>query len=62
MKNRMNLVKTDSSRDELLSDFGKAVLVDRYLYNGEDFQGLFSRVAHYYSDDDAHAQRLYDYI
>lgn len=62
MKNRMNFVKTDSSRDSLLSDFGKAVLADRYLYNGEDFQGLFSRVAHYYSDDDAHAQRLYDYI
>jgi len=55
-------VKMDSSRDANLSDFGKAVLVDRYLYNDETFQELFSRVASYYADDDAHAQRLYDYI
>ncbi|MDF3047768.1 MAG: ribonucleotide-diphosphate reductase subunit alpha [Candidatus Midichloriaceae bacterium] len=62
MKNRPNNVQIDLSRDELLSDFGKAVLADRYLYKGENFQELFSRVAHYYSDDDAHAQRIYDYI
>lgn len=59
---RVNNVKIDDSRDDLLSDFGKAVLVDRYLYKGETFQGLFSRVAHYYSDNDQHAQRIYDYI
>jgi len=62
MKNRPNNVQIDLSRDDLLSDFGKAVLADRYLYKGENFQELFSRVAHYYSDDDAHAQRIYDYI
>ncbi len=62
MKNRPNNVQIDLSRDDLLSDFGKAVLADRYLYKGENFQQLFSRVAHYYSDDDAHAQRIYDYI
>ena len=55
-------IKLDRSRDEKLSEFGKAVLVDRYLYNEEDFQSLFSRVASYYSDNDEHAQRIYDYI
>src|ERR1700741_1243699 len=29
---------------------------------GESFQDLFARVASYYGDDAAHAQRLYDYI
>ena len=61
-QNRINSIKIDNSRDDLLSDFGKAVLTDRYLYKQETFQELFSRVAHYYSDDDEHAQRLYDYF
>ncbi len=60
--NRSYDVKTDKSRDDLLTPFGKAVLQDRYLLNGEDYQGLFARVAKYYSDDEAHANRLYDYI
>ncbi|MCB2081525.1 MAG: ribonucleotide-diphosphate reductase subunit alpha, partial [Rickettsiales bacterium] len=55
-------VKTNASRDANLSDFGKAVLQDRYLLPGEDYQKLFARVAGYYGDDEAHAQRLYDYI
>jgi len=59
---RKNNIKIDVTRDDLLSDFGKAVMADRYLYNGETFQELFARVAHFYSDDDAHAQRLYDYM
>jgi len=59
---RPNKIKLDLKRDALLSDFGKAVLSDRYLYKGENFQELFARVAHYYSDNDDHAQRLYDYI
>ncbi len=58
----VNSIKVDKARDAKLTDFGKAVLVDRYLLDGEDFQGLFARVAAYYSDDAAHAQRLYDYI
>jgi len=49
-------------RDELLTSFGKAVLEDRYLLNGEKFQDLFARVALYYADDNGHAQRLYDYM
>ena len=53
-------VKTDPSRDALLTTFGKATLTDRYLMPGETFQDLFARVASYYGDDEAHAQRLYD--
>jgi ribonucleoside-diphosphate reductase alpha chain len=55
-------VKIDKSRDQYLTDFGKAVLADRYLLDGEAFQDLFARVASYYADDEAHANRLYDYI
>lgn len=55
-------VIVDRSRDALLTDFGKAVLNDRYLMPGESYQDLFARVASYYGDNEAHAQRLYDYI
>ncbi|WP_114392470.1 ribonucleoside-diphosphate reductase subunit alpha [Oleisolibacter albus] len=55
-------VVVDRSRDELLTDFGKETLKDRYLLPGESYQDLFARVASYYADDQAHAQRLYDYI
>ncbi len=55
-------VTVDHSRNELLTTFGKATLDDRYLMPGETYQDLFARVASYYSDDHAHAQRLYDYI
>jgi ribonucleoside-diphosphate reductase alpha chain len=55
-------LRTDPSRDALLTDFGKATLLDRYLLPDESFQDLFARVALYYADDSDHAQRLYDYI
>ena len=55
-------VTIDRSRDALLTDFGKATLEDRYLMPGEAYQDLFARVASYYGDDQAHAQRLYEYI
>jgi ribonucleoside-diphosphate reductase alpha chain len=55
-------VVTDSSRDALLTDFGKETLEDRYLLPGESYQDLFARVADAYADDQEHAQRLYDYI
>jgi ribonucleoside-diphosphate reductase alpha chain len=55
-------VEVDRSRDALLTDFGKDTLQDRYLLPGESYQDLFARVASAYADDDAHAQRLYDYI
>jgi ribonucleoside-diphosphate reductase alpha chain len=55
-------VHIDRSRDALLTDFGRATLDDRYLLPGEGYQDLFARVASYYGDNAAHAQRLYDYI
>ncbi len=55
-------VETIPERNDLLTAFGKATLKDRYLLPDEDFQDIFARVASYYSDDQAHAQRLYDYI
>jgi ribonucleoside-diphosphate reductase alpha chain len=55
-------VRVDRSRDALLTDFGRATLDDRYLLPGEGYQDLFARVASFYGDDAAHAQRIYDYI
>ena len=55
-------VVTDDSRDALLTEFGKDTLKDRYLLPGESYQDLFARVAAAYADDQAHAQRVYDYI
>jgi len=55
-------VEIDSTRDNNLTDFGKAVLKDRYLLPDESFQDLFARVASTYGDDDAHAQRIYGYL
>jgi ribonucleoside-diphosphate reductase alpha chain len=55
-------VRVDRARDSLLTDFGRATLDDRYLMPGESYQDLFARVASFYGDDAAHAQRLYDYI
>src|SRR6201991_2187627 len=55
-------VEVDHSRDDLLTEFGKDTLKDRYLLPGESYQDLFVRVASAYADDAPHAQRLYDYI
>ena len=55
-------IKIDRSKDENLTDFGKATLSDRYLGENESFQDLFARVASHYADDNLHAQRLYNYI
>ena len=55
-------VRVDRSRDALLTDFGRSTLDDRYLMPSEGYQDLFARVASYYGDDTAHAQRIYDYI
>ncbi len=56
------IVKTDTKKDDNLSPFGKAVLTDRYLMPDESYQDLFARVAGYYAEDQAHADRLYEYI
>ncbi|MDE0172971.1 MAG: ribonucleoside-diphosphate reductase subunit alpha [Defluviicoccus sp.] len=55
-------VEIDRGRDDLLTEFGKAVLDDRYLLPEEGYQDLFARVSSYYGDDSAHAQRLYNYM
>lgn len=55
-------IKINKNADSKLTDFGKAVLKDRYLLDGEDFQDLFSRVAKAYADNSDHAQRIYDYM
>lgn len=57
-----NTIYIDNSRDDFLSEFGKATLDDRYLLDGETYQTLFARVAGYYGDDSDHAQIIYDYI
>src|SRR6476620_6780893 len=53
-------VSTDAKRDELLTEFGKETLRDRYLLPGESYQDLFPRVAAAYADDAEHEQRVYD--
>ncbi len=62
VKPRRFTIVTDAERDSLLTEFGKETLTDRYLLPGESYQDLFARVADCYADDEAHAQRLYDYI
>src|SRR3546814_345481 len=62
VNDRRFVITIDHARDELLTDFGKETLTDRYLLPGESFQDLFARVADAYADDQEHAQRLYDYI
>lgn len=57
-----NRVQIDRTRDANLTKFGIETLYDRYLLPEEGPQDLFARVAMYYGDDSAHAQRLYDYI
>lgn len=55
-------ISVDYGRDSNLTDYSIVTLKDRYLLPNEKPQDLFARVASYFSDDDAHAQRLYDYI
>ena len=43
-------VKIDRTRDDLLTDFGKTTLVDRYLLDGESYQDMFARVSEAYAD------------
>jgi len=55
-------IKINRSKDEKLTDFGRATLSDRYLGQNETYQDLFARVASTYADDNLHAQRIYNYI
>ena len=50
------------NRDKYLSEFSFKTLQDRYLIEGEKSpQDAFARAAMSFADDEAHAQRLYDY-
>jgi len=50
------------NRDKYLSEFSFKTLQDRYLIEGEKSpQDAFARAAMAFADDEAHAQRLYDY-
>ena len=52
----------DRSRDDVLTEFGKKTLEDRYLLAGESYQDMFARVSTAFADDHDHAQRVYDYM
>ena len=55
-------IEIDFRRDRYLSEFSIKTLRDRYLVNGETSpQQAFARAAEAFADDEAHAQRLYDY-
>ena len=55
-------INIDYSRDDLLTESGKTILKDRYLLPTEASpQDGFARAAKTFADDQAHAQRLYDY-
>ncbi|WP_333023976.1 ribonucleoside-diphosphate reductase subunit alpha [Wolbachia endosymbiont of Pentidionis agamae] len=51
-----------NDQNNKLTDFGKALLSDRYLIENENYQDLFIRISNYYSDDEEHARRLYHYM
>ena len=56
------MIQIDYSRDNLLTEFSKLTLQDRYLVGDEQSpQEAFARAAEAFADDDAHAQRIYDY-
>jgi ribonucleoside-diphosphate reductase alpha chain len=61
-KKHKSQIKIDHKKDDKLSNFGKAVLKDRYLMPEESPQDLFARVSSYYSDNEEHANRIYKYI
>ena len=56
------MIEIDYSKDKLLTEFSFKTLEDRYLVGDEKSpQEAFARAAEAFADDDAHAQRLYDY-
>ncbi|KIJ88889.1 ribonucleoside-diphosphate reductase subunit alpha [Rickettsia asembonensis] len=60
-KNKFQIT-INNNHNNLLTPFGKAILRDRYLMKGEDFQYLFARVSSYYAENKQHAQKLYEYM
>ena len=55
-------IQISFDRDSLLPEFSKKTLSDRYMVESETSpQEAFARAARTFSDDDAMAQRIYDY-
>ncbi|UFX98384.1 ribonucleoside-diphosphate reductase subunit alpha [Candidatus Gromoviella agglomerans] len=52
----------NKSRDDLLTDFAKKTMRDRYLLPDESYQDTFARISIAYADDAQHASRMYEYI
>lgn len=56
-------IKIDYSKDKLFDEFSMRTLEDRYMVADETSpQQAFARAAKVFSDDDDHAQRLYNYV
>ena len=56
------MVKIDYTRDNLLTEYAKVILKERYMISGEESpQDAFARAAKAFADDEDHAQRIYDY-
>ena len=56
-------IKIDYNKDALLDEFAMTTLRDRYMLPNENSpQDAFARAAEVFSDNKAHAQRLYDYV
>lgn len=59
----MAMIKTDPDALSRLTEAGTIALNDRYMTPiDKDINDVFKRVASWYSDDEEHAQRLYNYI
>lgn len=56
------MIKISTERDALITEDAMRTLNSRYFLEGEGVQDLFVRVSKAYANDDAHAQRLYDYM
>ena len=55
-------IEIDYSKDSLLDEFSLRTLQERYMIPGETSpQEAFARAAQAFADDEAHAQRIYDY-
>ena len=53
----------DYNKDNLLTDFGKTTLKDRYLLPDEHSpQDAFMRAAKAFSDNEEMAERIYEYV
>lgn len=57
-----NSIKLDNSRDSLFPDIALIRLRDSYLQKGETPQEGLARASAAFADDEAHAQRIYDYV